>query len=101
LTLNRDAVAPSSPGLAASATLGQWIKNHSTAKRLRHSATNQRRPQPPCGWESTKPRTQGSRSGNPGLQDSTALRFAQKRKARLIWKWLACIKSWPASIKEP
>src|SRR5438105_15882054 len=30
--------------------------------------------------ESTKPRTQGSRSGNPGLEDVTALRFGHIRK---------------------
>jgi len=43
-----------SPGLAASATLGTRMKTYSTATRLRRSVVNEKRAQPPCGWDSTK-----------------------------------------------
>src|SRR6266508_341351 len=40
--------------------------------------------QPLCGWASTELVTQGSRSGNPGLEDATALRFvAEAKRLRL------------------
>src|SRR2546425_13286205 len=65
-TLNRNAVAPSSPGLAASATLGLQIKNHSTAKRLCHFLDESKTAATALRLGSHKdPRTQGSRGGQP------------------------------------
>src|SRR5256885_12044622 len=42
------------------------------------SSTNQRQPQPPCGWESTKVVPRVAETANPGLKGATALRFAEK-----------------------
>jgi len=80
--LNRDAVAPYSPGLAASATLGSLAKELFNRKavapfprRIKIGATALR-----LGFYQSL--TQGSRSGNAGLKVTTALRFAATLRIR-------------------
>jgi len=58
------------------------MKYHSTAKRLRHFLDESK-----AGATALRlgilrtALTQGSRSGNPGLEDATALRFATNERA--------------------
>ncbi len=52
------------------------MKNHSTAKRLRHVLDESELGATAWRLGINELSTQGSRSGNPGLKAATALRFA-------------------------
>src|SRR5438876_8547797 len=42
------------------------------------SSRNEKRSQPPCGWDSTKLVPRVAETANPGLKGATALRFAER-----------------------
>src|SRR5438128_8541935 len=51
--LNRNAVTPYSPGLAASTTLGSLAKELFNRKAVAPFLGESKSAQPPCGWDST------------------------------------------------
>src|SRR6266480_2309866 len=84
LSINRKAVASSSPGCRFGYPGIANENVYSTAKRLRHNSSNQRRRN--RGWASEPFPTQGSRSGNPGLKGGTALRFYLLRRLSVDYR---------------
>src|SRR5205814_9050823 len=81
--LNRDAVAPYSPGLPLRLPWDLSRKNYSTAKRLRHFLGESKSAQPLGGWDSTNLLPRVAEAANPGLKVTTALRFAAALRIRL------------------
>src|SRR5207249_4592627 len=68
------------PRVAASATLGLRAERSFNRKAVASSHRRIKTAQPPCGCETTELVTQGSRSGTPGLEVTTALRFVAEAK---------------------